>query len=476
MVRLEKGGDSGVFLIPYYYYLPAWAVVVLALLLVGCCCGLYFYWKTKNKQQPPQERKNSTNNNKGGREGEPYAVVDNALQQHADVVVPPRKKKKKKKRNEDRKKGEAAASVQEEPKAAAAVPAKTDTIAMSAPPPQSHVDDAVAAIKVPGKKAGEDAEEADSTAAATTLYMHYEHDEESNEVKDKSSSISHFQMELMLKELQVELKEQKEQSKQAEERADKFQVELKEQSKQAEERADKFQVELKEQSKQADKFQVEQKEQTTNLTKRLDGIVTAFSPAVLYATMETCVYQIFYAGTNQTPTNHTFTFGKAGKKANLDLMSYKAASFAVRILDCLVSTQKCEWNEFPNEKPLFATIALEGLLLFVKVVDKGHLSNWPPDRNPVVHNGQLLSSLYPGMKKTPLFQQQHFQQGAQKPSAPLITDGNGAALTAKLLTVYQFPIGIDNLLSEIERILKGEHKILVNLSISNKVKAWIKKP
>jgi alpha-D-ribose 1-methylphosphonate 5-triphosphate synthase subunit PhnH len=98
----------------------------------------------------------------------------------------------------------------------------------------------------------------------------------------------------------------------------------------------------------------------------------------------------------------------------------------------------------------------------VKVVEKDHLSDWPPDRN-----------------KTPLFQLQHFQRGAQKPSAPLITDGTGAALTAKLLAVYHsttFPRGIDNLLSAIESILEDEHGISVDPFVCHDVRVWINTP
>jgi hypothetical protein len=124
------------------------------------------------------------------------------------------------------------------------------------------------------------------------------------------------------------------------------------------------------------------------------------------------------------------------------------------------------------------TLALEGLFLFLKVAEKYQLTNWPPDRNPLVHNGQFLSSLYPGMKETPLFQQVHFQAALapQKPGAPLIKDNYGAALAAKLLTVFNsttFPQGIDSLLSGIESILEVEHGIMVDPSVSHNVRAWI---
>jgi FtsZ-binding cell division protein ZapB len=255
-----------------------------------------------------------------------------------------------------------------------------------------------------------------------------------------------------LAQLQVEFKDLKEQNKQVEERVNKFQVELKE---------------LKERAKK-------QEEETTNLMKRVDGVVTAFSPAVLYATMETCVYLIFDAH-----ANFTFTVGKAKKQTKLELsqVSFQAASFAGRILDCLVTNETFTWTGFPNEKKKFMTMALEGLFLFLIVAEKYQLTNWPPDRNPLVHNGQFLSSWYPGMKETPLFQE-HFQVvlAPQKPAAPLIKDNNGAALAARLLAVFNsttFPQGIDSLLSGIERILEDEHGIMVDPSVSHDVRAWI---
>jgi hypothetical protein len=285
-----------------------------------------------------------------------------------------------------------------------------------------------------------------------------------------------------LAQLQVEFKDLKEQNKHAEERVNKFKLELKEQAgqfklelkeqkeqnKQAEERVNKFQVELKERAKK-------QEEDITNLMKRVDGVVTAFSPAILYATMETCVYLIFDAHANSTFT----VGGKAKQQTKLELsqVSFKAASFASRILDCLVTNETFTWTGFPNEKKKFMTMALEGLFLFLKVAEKYQLTNWPPDRNPLIHNGQFLSSLYQGMNETPLFQQ-HFQVALapQKPGAPLIKDNNGAALAAKLLTVLNsttFPQEIDSLLSEIESILEVEHGILVDPSVSHDVRAWI---
>jgi hypothetical protein len=104
---------------------------------------------------------------------------------------------------------------------------------------------------------------------------------------------------------------------------------LKEQNKHAEEQAGQFKLELKE------------------LKERVDGVVTAFSPAILYATMETCVYLIFDAHVNST-----FTLGKAKKLTKLELsqVSFKAASFAGRILDCLVTNETFTWTGFPMEK------------------------------------------------------------------------------------------------------------------------------
>jgi hypothetical protein len=88
----------------------------------------------------------------------------------------------------------------------------------------------------------------------------------------------------------------------------------------------------------------------------VEGVVTTlFSPAVLYATMETCVYLIFL----DARANCTGTFGKA-KKQTLELhqVFFQAASFAGRILDWLVSNQTFTWaGGFPKEKELFTIMA-----------------------------------------------------------------------------------------------------------------------
>jgi hypothetical protein len=203
------------------------------------------------------------------------------------------------------------------------------------------------------------------------------------------------------------------------------------------------------------------------LEARVDGIVTSLSPAVIYSTMELCIYLFVYDGQKFTSNK------KKTKKKNHSLtpgeVSQWAASLAGKILSHLLGKKKITWMGCPSEHGLFKKLVLQGIHLFLTVADTKCISDWPEDRNPVMHDGQFLSYLYPGMVQfRNLLLPDPAAVAIQDADQRIIKD-DGSALSGKILSAFELrdklPQSIGKLLSEIQTILHNKHNIVVNATV-----------
>jgi hypothetical protein len=216
------------------------------------------------------------------------------------------------------------------------------------------------------------------------------------------------------------------------------------------------------------------------LEARVDGIVTSLSPAVIYSTMELCIYLFVYDGHNFTSSNKK----KKTKKKNHSLtpgeVSHWAASLAGKILGYLLGKGKITWMGCPSEHGLFKKLVLQGIHLFLTVADTKCISDWPEDRNPVMHDGQFLSYLYPGMVQfRNLLLPDPAAVAIQDADQRIIKD-DGSALSGKILSAFELrdklPQSIGKLLSEIQTILHNKHNIVVNATVVQELERKLSLP
>jgi hypothetical protein len=219
----------------------------------------------------------------------------------------------------------------------------------------------------------------------------------------------------------------------------------------------------------------------TKLNQRIDGIIASFRPAIFFSTMETCVYLIC---------------ADMASELSLEKVSYQAAKYAGKVLHSLVANKKWTWkNRFPKVVPknfstqqhppddgllLFQVMALKGLLLFVNVAETADIAEWPSDRDPLVHDGKLLMSLFPEtVDSSPLFQD-HLLYGntaARTAAQPTMTiqGTNGSVIAAALLEGFHASKATTTspnnnstpgeLLSKIAFVLQDKHGIITTVNL-----------
>ena len=118
------------------------------------------------------------------------------------------------------------------------------------------------------------------------------------------------------------------------------------------------------------------------------------SPAVFYALLETTVYE----QVAQLPNDSNFV---QGSKFNIEALQYSASSigslfFWVVTLERRVMAQKGITDPTIEKERLKMVMqrTLVGLHKFVSAIAKDELEKLPPDRNVVVHNGDLIRRVH----------------------------------------------------------------------------------
>ena len=134
--------------------------------------------------------------------------------------------------------------------------------------------------------------------------------------------------------------------------------------------------------------------------QELNGIKSAMSPAVFYALMETAVYE----QVAQLPNDSNFV---QGPMFNVEALQYSASSIGSLVLQTLLGgdSGKKSHGGIPQKGITDPTIKKErlkmvmqktlvGLHKFVSAIAKDELAKLPPDRNMVVHNGDLVRRVH----------------------------------------------------------------------------------
>ena len=134
--------------------------------------------------------------------------------------------------------------------------------------------------------------------------------------------------------------------------------------------------------------------------QELNGIKSAMSPAVLYALMETAVYE----QVAQLPNDSNFV---QGSMFNVEALQYSASSIGSLVLQTLLGgdSGKKSHGGIPQKGITDPTIkkkrlkmvmqkTLVGLHTFVSAIAKDELEKLPPDRNVVVHDGDLVRRVH----------------------------------------------------------------------------------
>ena len=145
---------------------------------------------------------------------------------------------------------------------------------------------------------------------------------------------------------------------------------------------------------------VEQRLEMVRQQQELNGIKSAMSPAVLYALLETAVYE----QVAQLPNDSNFV---QGSMFNVEALQYSASSIGSLVLQTLLGgdSGKKSHGGIPQKGITDPTIKKErlkmvmqktlvGLHTFVNAIAKDELRKLPPDRNVVVHNGDLVRRLH----------------------------------------------------------------------------------
>ena len=145
---------------------------------------------------------------------------------------------------------------------------------------------------------------------------------------------------------------------------------------------------------------VEQQRELVRQQQELNGIKSAMSPAVFYALLETAVYEQLA----QLPNDSNFV---QGSKFNIEALQYSASSIGSLVLQTLLGgdSGKKSHGCIPQKGITDPTIKKErikmvmqrtlvGLHKFVSAIAKDELEKLPPDRNVVVHTGDLIRRVH----------------------------------------------------------------------------------
>ena len=146
---------------------------------------------------------------------------------------------------------------------------------------------------------------------------------------------------------------------------------------------------------------VEQRLEMVRQQQELNGIKSAMSPAVFYALMETAVYE----QVAQLPNDSNFV---QGSMFNVEALQYSASSIGSLVLQTLLGggdSGKKSHGGIPQKGITNRTIKKErlkmvmqktlvGLHKFVSAIAKDELEKLPPNRNVVVHNGDLVRRVH----------------------------------------------------------------------------------
>jgi hypothetical protein len=162
-----------------------------------------------------------------------------------------------------------------------------------------------------------------------------------------------------------------------------------------EQKTDDLKKELKQKS-------VESEQKYDKLKNEFDGfgqnLQRMFHPAVLFSLLETAVYK---------------SLEKFGFHDKDEKLRYNCSQFATAILSSWLIVREddageviyskdlknarkgvVKASELPEYRTRLTKVIHKAIYVFLEVVENDMFDQWPPDRNPLMHNGNFLNALY----------------------------------------------------------------------------------